>query len=83
MTQEVLIIVTANGGLRSDAHGWSYEDPSFIDQNKFVGLSPSNPHERFYAYDCVAKALNDGWKLLAPPYKSQEGWEWWLVRDEL
>ena len=35
-------------------------------------------------YDTAAAALEDGWKLLAPPQKIEDDvypWQWWLVKE--
>lgn len=91
--QQYLIADTASPSLRSEAIGWSFEDISLVDpdQSKPIGLSPSwQRGESCPTFDCVARALANGWRLTGPPYSYQceiDGetktyWTWWLSKIE-
>lgn len=84
--QQVLSMSTDRASLRSEAIGWSCEDPSCYEREpvgknrSWNGIPPAYPH--------VLAALADGWRLLGPPTTYQSSadpattWaEWWLVRD--
>lgn len=87
--QQVLIMYTEGDRLRSEADGWTAEDPRGAKQDGHVGIcgawwSRLNGH---YGYPDPLRALADGWRLLAPPVcqdsagSSDNGYEWWFVRD--
>lgn len=89
MRQKVLSMSTTAPNLRSEAVGWTYEDSARVVPGP-IGCTSSLNGAPFHAYDCVLRALNDGWKLLAPPerqpWTNSEGqesveWTWWLVKE--
>lgn len=84
--QKILILSSYSASLRSGIDGYGAEDGDLINQNKEIGLSNSMrvPH-----YATVMHAIADGWKLLAPPTKTDVYFapkfdyihEWYLVKD--
>jgi hypothetical protein len=86
-----LIMETVSPTLRSEVHGWSYEDISLINPAKPIGLSLGwNPRQPRPQFTCVAFALAAGWKLLGPPTPIETPtdngpktfWTWWLQLDK-
>lgn len=90
--QQILIMLTEDDSLRSQAVGWTAESPppsrTIETMDCHVGLIPSNMHE-VPTYDTVVHALTDEWRLLSPPtaieHRDEEGGrslyhEWWLTR---
>jgi hypothetical protein len=78
MAQKILHLTTDGSGLRSKVEGWSAEDGDLIEMNKEIGLSDGM---KTPFYSTVMHAIADGWKLLAPPVKSGNWYEWYLVKD--
>lgn len=81
---ELLVLETQNASPRSEAIGWSFEDPSLIKAGP-IGLSPSGMMPEHH-YDCPMRALADGWRLLGPPQLQSTGknavaWVWYLERE--
>ena len=75
---QVASVSTERPSLRSEIHGWTFEDASLLvkrsrpsDPNKiFIGYTP-DPKDIPY-YGCVLEMLADGWELLSPP--ERETW---------
>ena len=94
--QQILEMSTKTPCLRADVHGWTWEDPRCVGvapcdkAQKPIGLFrnwvQSEPLPR---YDCVLRALADGWKLLGPPTEDKcdtpsgpwAEWSWMLGRE--
>lgn len=77
--KQIMTLFTVRGSIRDEIDGWgSAEDPRLMRADKPIGLSPSC---RAPYYDCVLRAMHDGWELLAPATKTSSGWEWTMVRD--
>jgi len=88
-THQILIMTTDRPALRSEAQGWTAEDPSLLREGP-IGFTPGFPES--YCYPTPMHALAAGWRLLAPPTQQEGGrnpdtgetwqeWEWWMVRD--
>lgn len=80
MIQQVLTMATTSDSLRSDANGWTCEDPRLLVHGKPIGCThcPKFP----YTYDTPFHAMNDGWHLLGPPVRVDDFvWSWWFVRE--
>jgi hypothetical protein len=94
MFQQVLVMETEGEGMRSEAVGWTAEDPRGAHPTKPVGLcgvmwhgtgqysmTPDRGPNNPYDYPDVLRALADGWQLMAPPTDTGLGtWEWWFSR---
>ena len=90
--QQILTMSTYGSSLRSEAFGWSMEDGSNIkiDQSIPIGLASKDRskalHNLKFNYDCVVRAMADGWRVMAPPTDFILGaseiccYEWWLER---
>ena len=80
---EVLIMVTERGSLRAEVHGWTHEDASLVEPGHIGMTGSPTPYA---PYDCVLRALADGWRLLGPatcrPDDEHPEWEWWLTREK-
>lgn len=61
MTEKILFIETERQSVRAEAVGWSCDNSANVIRNKHIGLSP--PVDFHYTYDCVLRAMNDGWKF--------------------
>lgn len=80
MIQQVLEMTTMRPTLRAPVMGWNAEDPRGFVRGKPIGYTPGAGF--YHMYDNVMAALADGWKLLAPPARSEaQGYEWGLVRE--
>lgn len=86
IVQQTLVIETQDPSIRAPALGWTAEDPRGANPTRAVGICgaywdhPANCNLS-YTYPDVLRAQADGWRLLAPPRATSDGWEWWLVRD--
>jgi hypothetical protein len=81
--EQVLVMHTYGRGMRSEAFGWTAEDPRNVRRDKPVGYSLSWDHRRegAYTYDTPLHALAAGWRMLAPPEQFDgDNHEWWFVR---
>lgn len=85
--QLVLRMSTPDVCLRSKATGWALESglEAILEIRRrgnssiAAGLiKPPSPA----LYLTVLHALADGFKLLAPPTRELNEWDWWLVKDE-
>lgn len=82
MNQKILIMSTPSSDLRSEAEGWTCEDGDLV---RSVGMDHDDiwrvgaPKE-FHAYAAPLLAIGDGWSLLAPPTKEEDGWTWWFTK---
>lgn len=95
--QQILIMQTMRGTLRSEAFGWTAEDPRGAHPSQPVGIcgamwhrpgdhntAPHRPTNPSYCYPDPLRALADGWKLLGAPVHFEgepEVWEWWFGRE--
>lgn len=94
--QQVLTMTTKRPDLRSEAIGWSAEDPSKLKWGQPIGMTPGFGER--YSYETPMHALADGWRLLAPPEEGERRVEdraddgtprelvydetsWWFVRE--
>ena len=77
--QQVAMLVTDHADLRSTVTGWTFEDPRIVRHGRSIGHTPS-PHD-IPRYDCVLRALADGWRLLGAPEAAGDEWVWWLGRE--
>lgn len=89
MPQQILTMTTTDVSVRSEVLGWTAHDPRRVYDNPSahqfrqdrIGLVGdwSGPYP---SYQAVLYALADGWAILAPPTKLEDGtWEWWLTRN--
>jgi len=78
--KQYLSMTTKRSDLRSAAIGWgNIEDPRLVVQGKSIGHTPCIHGP---TYDCVLRALADGWELLGPSESLDDGtFSWDLVRD--
>lgn len=81
--QQILMMWTAHKDPRSDAAGWTAEDPSLYVPHANIGHTRGPLFS--YTYPSPLAAMADGWHLLAPPKLDQAGqfgqFEWWFVRE--
>ncbi len=78
--QLVLCVETERPTLRADIIGWSAEDPRKVVEGPIGWTRRGELPE----YDCVLRALADGWRLLGPPTPQAyigSTCDWWLVKD--
>jgi hypothetical protein len=77
---QVMVCETREPRMRSEIVGWSMEDSSLYVPDKPIGFTPS-------LFPCVRdpetilQALAEGWRLLGPPQKADDIFEWWLTRE--
>jgi hypothetical protein len=78
----VLIMESKEPTPRSKVYGWTNEDSDLYVPGQPIGMTPS-PRPSFMP-DTVLEALHAGYRLLGPPqhYDGEDGWEWWLTKDE-
>lgn len=92
---QVATVSTSAPTLRSEIHGWSFEDSALLVRRSL----PSDPHKIFIGYTpspkdiphytTLLEMLADGWELLSSPQVQKwmaddetfhEDWSWWLQR---
>lgn len=88
MKQQILFISTLRDDVRSEAVGWACDDSSLVVPGLAIEFTPA-PRFRF-TYDCVLRALADGWQCLGQPERFVAGtdvdgrplhqWYWMLSR---
>ena len=92
MTQKILFMFSDSSGIRSEATGWSAEDPNRFHEaaakSPFVNLHDHSKigliggDKSFHCYGAPLLALADNWKLLAPPTMITKGiWEWYFTKE--
>lgn len=88
--QQILVMETENNSPRSPCVGWSFYDGSNVNPNMDVpiGVSDINKELAFHRhcketkYDCVLRAMANGWKVLsAPSFISNRTFIWHLSRE--
>lgn len=85
MKQQILCLITESQSLRSIIVGWdNIQDPNLVIWGEPIGKAKSIPTNM---YDCVLRAMADGWRLLGPPQRSVNEcdhsvcFDWWMYRD--
>jgi hypothetical protein len=93
MFQQILIMSTRKGNLRSEAFGWTAEDSAQVlryakNEHYYrhveIGRIPAWDRDQngSFQHEAPLYAMAAGWKLMAPPKQAEDGtWEWWFTRD--
>ena len=89
--QKILILGTRKPMLRGPIEKQNAEDGDLFEFNE-RSFEEVSEKPKLKKYRTVNEAINDGWKLLLPPSKTDSYWQddgvnvglwgWWLTRDD-
>ena len=84
----ILVVETVGQSLRAEIVGWDRpENPRYVVPGP-IGLTEKCDNSPTIHYDCVLRALHDGWELLGPPvpvlnqFNRTVGFTWWLTKED-